>query len=440
MDTNQLAASTSVVPEQALAGISLDFSHSRATDLLDRWNEHLFWWNERLQYGLDAYQRVTSGKIQTELTCKDRAGRTFTGVNFASQDYLNLSSHPVVIEAAQRAAAEFGVHSAGSGTLMGLSSKALELQHALCNFLGYAHVTVFPIGWAAGYGIVRTLVRPCDHIVIDRLAHACLQEGARAATRNVHAFEHISNDAVAAKLKAIRASTPDAGILVITETVFSMDSDVPDIASLQEICTRERATLLVDVAHDLGCIGEEGGGYLESQGMIGKVDLLMGSFSKTFASNGGFVASNHPALGQALRFTCGPLVFTNAMSPVQAATVLKCLEIIGSNEGKQLRAALLANIVRLRQGFIEQGFRLLGQPSAIVPVVLGDPAEARLMTKFALERGGLVNLVEYPAVPRSDNRWRCQVMARHTSDQIDAFVEIARAAREDTRNARMPAA
>lgn len=351
-------------------------------------------------------------------------------MNFASQEYLNLASHPAVHEAAKQAIDAYGVHSAGSAALMGNTWLSRELEERLAAFLGYQDCTVFPTGWGAGYGVIKTLVRGAqDHVVIDVLAHACLQEGARSATPNVHPFRHLSNEGVRRHLERIRRDDPNAGILVATETVFSMDSDVPDLAELQVLCREYGAILLVDVAHDLGAIGPTGRGYLESQGMVGKPDVLMGSFSKAFASNGGFVACSNPGLKLALRYNCGPLTFTNALSPMQCAIVLKCLDIIESDEGAELRERLMNNIVYLRGALQSAGFKLLGRPSAIIPTVLGDNAVSRLATRYALEAGGIVNLVEFPAVPKGTSRWRLQVMALHERQHIDRFVAIATEAR-----------
>jgi glycine C-acetyltransferase len=351
-------------------------------------------------------------------------------VNFASQEYLNLATHPEVRLAAKEAIDIFGVHSAGSAALMGNTRLSLELEKRLAAFLGYKDCTVFPTGWGAGYGLVKTLVRQGDHVIIDRLAHACLQEGARAATGNVHLFPHLSNAAVGEHLRKIRQKNPTTGILVVSESLFSMDSDVPQIEELQDICSCEGATLMIDVAHDAGATGPAGGGYLELQCMAGKVDIVMGSFSKSFGSNGGFVACNDPALKLALRYNCGPLTFTNALSPVQAATVLKSLEIIEGEEGRILRERLMTNVLYMRERLTQVGLTPLGLPSAIVPVVLGTSAYSRLATRYAYEMGALVNLVEFPAVARGTSRWRIQVMANHTAEQIDRFVRIAEAACE----------
>lgn len=250
------------------------------TNLISRWSALGRWFVERGDVGLDPYQKVSSGRIGPEARGFRRDGAPFAGVNFASQDYLSLASHPSIIRSASEATDRFGVHSAGSAALMGDTSLSVALEERLARFLGYEICTLFPIGWVAGYGLIKTLVRETDHVIIDVLAHACLQEGARAATANVSRFPHLSTDAVEKRLKRIRGSDPRAGILVVTETLFSIDSDIPDIAALQALCRRYDATLLVDCAHDLGALGQRGLGVLHAQDMVGKVDILMARFRR----------------------------------------------------------------------------------------------------------------------------------------------------------------
>jgi len=413
-----------------LGGVTADFYDHENPNLLERAKPLDHWFGARAAAGLNPYCKSTHSRIATQIDARAIDDREYRGVNFASQDYLSLASHPRITSAAKTAIDEMGVHSAGSVALMGLTQKTVELENRVAAFLGLADATVFPTGWGAGYGVIKTLVRPTDHVVIDVLAHACLQEGARNATANVHTFPHISTVGVARRLARIRETDKKSGILVVTETVFSMDSDVPDIAALKAVCRHYGATLLVDVAHDLGAIGPTGRGYLELQGAVGVPDIVMGSFSKTFASNGGFVATNATSLKSALRYGCGPLTFTNSLSPVQAAVVLECFDVIESAEGAERRTRLMENVHSMREGLADAGFEVLGQPSAIVPVTLGDSGTSRKMTKYALEHGAIVNLVEYPAVARNGCRWRIQIMADHTKEQIRRFIEIAFEARE----------
>jgi glycine C-acetyltransferase len=415
----------------SLAGSALDFIHASSADLLARFDAPHDWCEQRLASGYDPYQKSLDGLVATRINARLRDGTRVSGVNLASQDYLSLSSAPQVRAAAVAAIEREGVHSAGSAALMGLTASSNLLERELAEFAGYRDCTLFPIAWAAGYGVITTLVRPQDHVVIDVLAHACLQEGARSATTNVHKVPHLKNSAVERRLRRIREADASAGILVVTETLFSMDSDSPQLGELQALCRKYSATLLVDCAHDLGAWGESGRGVLEEQGLLGAVDLLMGSFSKVFGSTGGFVCSNSPSLKWGLRYMCGPSTFTNAMSPIQAAVVRRSLALIRGREGEERRARLARNVAHLRGRLSALGYRVLGRPSAVVPVIVGDVAYGRILTKHTLKRGGIVNLVEYPAVSAKSSRLRLQVMADHTIDDLEEFCSILSAAEHD---------
>ncbi len=416
----------------SLASSALDFFHTDS-NLLRRFDAPHAWCDERLAGGYDPYQTSLDGCVGTRVRGRLRVGSRVSGVNLASQDYLSLSAAPEVRAAAIAAVEAEGVHSAGSAALMGLTTGSLQLERELADFTGFLDCTVFPIAWAAGYGVITALVRPSDHVIIDVLAHACLQEGARSATANVHKVPHLKNNAVERRLRRLRETSPEAGILVVTETLFSMDSDSPRIGELQDLCKKYSATLLVDCAHDLGALGATGRGVLEEQGMVGQVDLLMGSFSKVFGSPGGFVCANSVSLKWGLRYSCGPSTFTNAMSPVQAAVVRSSLALIRGDEGAARRERLARNVHRLRSALQRLGYRVLGRQSAVVPVIVGDVAYGRILSKYLLRRGAIVNLVEYPAVSPKSSRLRLQVMADHTPADIEEFVATLRAAEQDAR-------
>lgn len=412
-------------------GTVADYLNNRqGHDLIGRLQAHTDWLDMRYEHGVDPYSKSSDGPILPFATIKDRKGNTFEGINLASQDYLSLSSHKKIHQAAKNAIDAYGVHSAGSSALSGNTAASVKLESDLSDYLGYKDCTVFPTGWAAAYGLIRCLITQDDHVVIDQLAHASLIEGAYSATRNIHVFSHLSLKGLERRLKQIRKFTASAGILIVTESLFSMDSDTPDIKAHQELAKKYNATLMLDAAHDIGSMGKNGLGLIEEQDMVGEVDLIMGSFSKTFASNGGFVACNHPALKLALRYSAGPLTFSNALSPVQANVVSAAVEIIRSTEGEVLRKNLLANSIYLRDLLIANNFEVMGAPSAIVPVLLGGVMESRLITKNTIENGGLVNLVEYPAVSKNSTRFRLQLMSSHSNDQLDTFVKILLCARD----------
>jgi glycine C-acetyltransferase len=229
-------------------------------------------------------------------------------------------------------------------------------------------------------------------------------------------------------LKRIRAKDTENGILVVTESLFSMDSDTPDLRALQELCREYNATLLVDVAHDLGAMGDGGRGFIGMQGMAGKIDIVMGSFSKTFASNGGFVACNSPAVKQYLKFYGSSATFSNALSPVQAATVTKAFEIVQSDRGRELRRLLLKRIGEMRDALTAAGLTVIGDRSAIVPVLVGDEALARMASRRLPELEVIANLVEYPAVAKGNARFRLQMMPSHSSENVKELASRLRTA------------
>ena len=283
------------IPPAALTGSVRDYRVPGGADLLGRTEGFFKWQNLRRQNGLWPYSRATEDGPNTACWAQDDSGNKMYGVNFASQDYLSLSSHSAIKATAKETIERCGVHSAGSPALVGNTSYSVALERRIADFLKMEEVVLYPTGWAAGFGVIKGLVRSADHVVMDMLSHSCLQEGASAATTNVHLFRHLDNDYCRKILTKIRAKDKENGILVVTEGLFSMDSDTPDLAALQALCHEFNATLVVDVAHDLGCLGEDGRGHIGIQNMLGKVDVVMGSFSKTFGSNGGFVACKTPS-------------------------------------------------------------------------------------------------------------------------------------------------
>jgi glycine C-acetyltransferase len=419
------------LPPAALTGSMRDFRIIEGNNIVSRVEKFFAWQDTRRRSGLWPFSRATEGGPGAVCSARDDRGVPMRGVNFASQDYLSLSSHPSIIETAKRVIDETGVHSAGSPALVGNTSHSVALERKIADFMGMQEVTLFPTGWAAGFGVIKGLVRSADHIVMDTLAHACLQEGATAATKNLYRFRHLDLEHCRHWLRTIRSQDTSNAIMVVTEGLFSMDSDSPDIGAMQDLCNEYNATLVVDVAHDLGALGPDGRGHIGTQNMIGKVDLVMGSFSKTFGSNGGFVASKTRAVKEYLKFYSAPQTFSNALSPVQAAVVLRAFEIVDSAEGEGLRRALMRNVLDLRQKLAAVGLEVYGDPSAIVAVKMGSEGLARVVSRQIAEAGLLANLVEFPAVGKGAARFRLQVMAAHSAQNIEDAVQILRRAYDD---------
>ena len=411
------------VPAAALEGSMRDFRVMDGVSLVNRCDAFFDWQDVRRQSDTWPFSRATETGPASSCAVRDDCGNLSNGVNFASQDYLSLSSHPEVVNAARDAMNKYGVHSAGSPALVGNTATSVALEQRLAEHLQMNEAILYPTGWAAGFGVIKGLIRSHDYIVMDALSHACLQTGAQAATRNVILYRHNDVEHCRARLAKIRQRDANAGIMVVTEGLFSMDSDTPDIEALQEAAHEFGATLMVDVAHDYGSLGDDGTGHIGVQNMLGKVDLVMGSFSKTFGSNGGFVATNSRAVKEYLRFYSPSCTFSNALSPVQVAGVTKALDIVQSNEGMQLRQQLMNNILSLRSKLSEGGMEYYGDPSAIVAVKTGDEALARMTARTLPEHGLIANLVEFPAVGRGLARFRLQVMAGHTPSEIAAAAE-----------------
>jgi glycine C-acetyltransferase/8-amino-7-oxononanoate synthase len=410
------------------------YQRPRGKDLEQRASGFYGWQDARRQQGLWSYARSLNRQPGPATDIRSDSGQGYSGANFASQDYLGLAGHDAVLEAAVKALHQFGPHSAGSPNLLGNTVLSLQLEHEIAEMLHAPEVVLFPTGWAAGFGTIVGLVRPYDHIVMDKLAHACLQQGAAAATKNVRRADHLSMASIAEHLEEIRREDDRNLILVVTEGLFSMDADMPDIAAIQQLCHAYDAVLMLDVAHDFGAMGPGGTGALGMQGMLGQVDLVMGSFSKTFASNGGFLAVHSPAIKQYVKYYAGSHMFSNALSPVQCAVVSAALRVVRSSEGDARRRQLLQVAGALREGLGEHGIRCLGAPSPIIPAVVGSTALAATAARLIAERGVLVNLVEYPAVPLGMARFRMQAMATHTVEQARRAANVVAGAIRDARD------
>ncbi|WP_010587416.1 aminotransferase class I/II-fold pyridoxal phosphate-dependent enzyme [Schlesneria paludicola] len=392
---------------------------------LSDWTE---WLASRRNDKLWPYSRVIEGHPGVSATvCTEKREHPRRLLNFGSQDYLSLSKHPQVIEAAVDTCRELGVHSAGSPILAGRTAPMYELENRISQLCKKECCAIFSTGWAAGFGVMAGLVRSDDSVVIDRLAHNCLCEGTKHATDSMFLFAHNSTAELTHALQKARRANDSGGVFVVVESLYSMDSDSPDLQAVVSIARQFDAITILDVAHDFGCMGASGLGLLDVTPEEFWPDVIMGSFSKTFASNGGFVAASEQVIDY-LRCYSSPFAFSNALSPVQASIVLTCLDLVFSETGSEMRQRLAANVDALRRGMTHHGFHVAGKPSPIVPVFVGSEANARVVSRELGELGLMANLVEFPGVPRGSARFRFQVMRDHTMFEIDAACEVMRKA------------
>jgi 7-keto-8-aminopelargonate synthetase-like enzyme len=413
-----------LIESGALEGSFADFVRLSGKSLELRTQQYHDWRKKRVEHGVWPFSTQLQSAPGPEATVLDATGTERTGVNFASYDYLGLSTHAEVRAAAIDAINQYGLQVAGAPILQGNSPLSVRLQAAVAEMLELPHVLLFPTGWAAGFGVITGLIRAKDHVVLDQYAHNCCVQGAMAATHNVHRVRHLSTDAFVRQLRRIRATDTDNAILVVTEGIFSMNGDSPDLAALQTACHEYDATLLVDSAHDLGAVGPGGSGTVGLQGLLGKVDLVIGSFSKVFGANGGFAATSSPAISEYLRAGAPSRTFSNALSPHQCAAVLKAVEIVRSAEGDVLRERVSSLAHVLRETLAASGLVCLGKPGPLVPALLGREAVGRITAALCFDHGVFANLIEYPAVSVGACRLRMQVMATHTPVQAQRAGEV----------------
>ena len=351
-------------------------------------------------------------------------GVQYSGINLASRDYLGLAGDPRVLEAAIAASRAFGIHSCGTETTGGGFSAASELLARVCTLTQHPFGMLFASGWAAGYGSIRGMVRPHDHVIIDAHAHNSLQHGAGASTPNVRSFVHNNASSLELQLLATRLADPDAAVLVVTESLFSADSDSPDLATLLRLCRQHGAAMLVSVSNDLGVLGPYGRGALDEQGVLEQVDFIVGSFAGAFASSGGFFTSTSQGPVLYARAFSGAYTFANFLSPPQVGAISEAMQIAFSAEGEVLRQKALGNASILRSEMVRLGTDVAGRLSPIVLPVVGDEEVARAAYRNCLQGGLLLNCLEYPACRQGAARLSMQVLPQHTEQQLHAAARI----------------
>ena len=266
-------------------------------------------------------------------------------------------------------------------------------------------------------------VCPDDTVVMDSRSHSCLVEGSRHAAKRVREFRHNDLGDLETQLREDRKLRPTGAIFIVIESLYSMDSDGPDFPGVLELAHQYDATIIIDVAHDFGCMGERGLGLLESIPLPDERVVIMGALSKTFGANAGFVASTRLVKDQLSVFS-SPFTFSTAIGPIQTAIILKCFELAFSEEGEKLRAQLRDNIQICRTAMTDAGFRVGGYPSPIVPVFVGDEAVARLTARYLIQNGLLTNLAEFPGVAKGEARFRFQLMSTHQPDAVTQAANI----------------
>ena len=337
-------------------------------------------------------------------------------IMLGSNNYLGLTHHPRVLEAASRALSRYGSGCTGSRFLNGTLDLHGQLEHALAQFLGKEACLVFSTGYNANVGLISALVTRGETVYMDKLDHASIVDGAKMSYGESERFNH--GDLGNLERKMDRNGSK--GSLIVVDGVYSMEGDIADLPGLLRVARKYGAALAVDDAHALGVIGPNGDGTAAHWGVTDEVDIIAGTFSKSLASIGGFVATTETIV-HFIRHHARPLIFTASLPPANTAGVLAALQVL--QDEPERRTALWANTRRLLEGFRSLGFETGETETPIVPVLIGPMEKTLIMWRRLFDAGIFTNPVTAPAVPPTQCRLRTSLMATHTADQIDFCLE-----------------
>jgi 8-amino-7-oxononanoate synthase len=339
-------------------------------------------------------------------------------IMLGSNNYLGLTTHPKVREAARKALEEFGTSCSGSRFLNGTLDLHEELERSLARFMGREAALVFSTGFQTNQGIIVPLIGRSDTVIIDRLVHASIVDGVRLSFGKVRRFKH--NDMESLR-RCLEMSAEAHGTLIVVDGVYSMEGDIAVLPDIVALGKEYGARILVDDAHGLGVLGEHGRGTVNHFNLTNEVDLVMGTFSKSFASLGGFVAGDERVISY-IKHHSRALIFSASMPPSAIAAVQAALEVMQTEP--EIREQLWDNTRFLTQGFESLGFRTGGTESPIVPMVIGDDFKTLLFWKALFEEGLFTNCVLAPGVPEGEQRIRTTPMAIHTRQDMEQVLDI----------------
>jgi 8-amino-7-oxononanoate synthase len=349
-------------------------------------------------------------------------------IMLGSNNYLGLTGDPRVMQGARDALETYGTGLTGSRLLNGTTPLHLELESELADWMGTEDAIVFTTGYQANLGCIGTILEPGDTVICDSGDHASILDGCRLSGARLRPFRHNRMDKLEAMLE--RAAADGGGVLVIVDGVFSMEGDVCNLPAIVELCGRFGARLMVDEAHGVGVLGGRGAGACELFGLEDEVDLRMGTFSKSLASCGGFIAGSEEVI-EYLRISSRSFIFSASSVPAAIGAALGALRVIRT-EGPELMARLLDNAAYLRQGFRDLGLRVVepgklpGGTEAttpVVPVMVGEDWQAVLLWKALFDAGVYTNVAIHPAVPPDGALLRTSLMATHERQHLDRALE-----------------
>ena len=338
---------------------------------------------------------------------------------FGSNNYLGFANHPYIKEYVKTAIGKYGIGIGGPPLLNGYTKIHRELEERLASLKGAEDSLIFSSGYGANVGLVSALVGPDDYVVYDQYSHASFYDGMKMCGAHGIHFLHNNIDSLKAKLEDARKINP-RNIYVGVEGVYSMDGDIAPLDEITVLCKQYDAILIVDDAHGTGTIGQHGGGVGDYSGLDGNIDVVMGTFSKSFAVTGGFVATSKPIVDY-LRFFARSYMFSASISPITIASVLAGLDLLENDPS--ILNSLRSNVKYASSLLNNIGFNVASE-TPIIPLRVPMEMNIREAAYKFHERGIFINSIEYPAVPVSQQRFRISITASHTKEDINKLVEV----------------
>ena len=336
---------------------------------------------------------------------------------FGSNSYMGLTYDKRIVEAAIEATRKYGTGCAGSRFLNGTLDLHIQLEKELAKFLGKDECLVFTTGFTVNEGVIPTLVDRRDYIICDDRDHASIVDGRRLSFATQLKYKHNDMEALEKELKKCN---PDSVKLIIVDGVFSMEGDLAPLKEIVELKKKYNASIMVDEAHGMGVFGRQGRGVCDHFGVTNDVDVIMGTFSKSFASLGGFVAADSDTINW-IRHTCRSYIFQASCTPASAAAALEALHIFQNEPERQENLWKITNYAL--ESFRQAGFEIGETESPIIPLYVRDTEKTFLSTKMAFDEGVFINPVIPPACAPQDTLLRFALMATHTKEQVDTAVE-----------------
>jgi len=338
-------------------------------------------------------------------------------IMIGSNNYLGLTTHPKVKEAAAQALRKYGTSCTGSRFLNGTISLHVELEERLARFTGKEAALVFSTGFLANLGTISALVGRHDTVIIDYDDHASIVDGCQLCLGKTIRFRH--NDMTALR-RALEKADQKRGKLVVVDGVFSMEGDIAPLPEITALCKEFGARLMVDDAHSIGVLGKNGSGTASHFGLTNEVDIIMGTFSKSFASLGGFIAADAEVIDY-IKHVSRALIFSASMTPASIAACLASLDIMENEPERRERLWQITR--RMHREYRSLGFDIGNTQTPIIPIIIGDDIKVFIFWKRLLEEGVFVNPVRSPAVPAGRALLRTSYMATHTDEQLDRVLE-----------------